>query len=172
MEPNGINIIKESLFSEDYVTKAREEQMRQAGQLPQEHLRLKANFPTPQQGKYTKEQAGEFSNLMTVQALAGLHREFLKQFTEGDFSKLKLENFRGIRLRAMAIFYKYYLGRREPKKTSELGDFGHLYYLPYCKLAVMENDLCSILNQLKKNQEVIGETEVENLSFLRGIVEV
>lgn len=170
VEPNGLTLIQENSFSKDYVTKARNEQLSQAGQLRRNHSKLKPNFPASEQGKYPREEAELFANVMLMEALQGLYKDFLAQFKD-DVSKLNFENFPGVRLRAMAIFYKYYLGGREPRKTSELGDFGHLYYVPYCKLAVMENDLCNILKQIQKNQGVIAETKIENISFIRNIVE-
>ena len=170
LEPNGITILKRSLFSKSHVTEARNKQQKRARELPQEHQQLKSNYPTARNGKYVKEQAKEFANFMVMQILAGLHREFLLQFKD-DISQLKFENFRGIRLRSMALFYKYYLGNRKPKSTSELGDFGHLLYIPYCQLAIMEKDICNVLKQIQKSQDVISETEVQNISFLRELVE-
>jgi len=75
--------------------------------------------------------------------------------------------FRSVRLFALVNFYKYYLGRREPSRLSDFGDFGHLGFLPYCDLAVMERDLCEVLNQIKQHHDVLDSTEVRNIDFLR-----
>jgi hypothetical protein len=63
------------------------------------------------------------------------------------------------------IFYKYYLGQREPKKLSDFGDLAHLFVLPYCELAVMERDLCNVLNQIKRNQDTLKTTIVRDVNF-------
>lgn len=65
----------------------------------------------------------------------------------------------------MSFFYKYYLAGQEPK-ASDFGDMFHLYDIPYCKLAIMERNMCDILNQIKKNHKVLDGVAVMNKDFL------
>lgn len=95
------------------------------------------------------------------------YRKFLIQVQQGmDFHS---EVFLSIRLYALVIFYKYYLGQREPRKLSDFGDLWHLFSMPYCKLAVMERDLCNILNQIKQHHDVLENTTVYNIGFLHQL---
>ena len=127
---------------------ARKDQLKHARLMESRHVQLKANFPPSKSGKYTKYQADEFNQSMVIQWLSFEHRRFLKEMQE-DISKFSMDVFKSMRLFGYAIFYKYYLGQRDPKKFSDFGDLGHMFYLPYCELAVMERDLCNILNQIK-----------------------
>ena len=67
------------------------------------------------------------------------------------------------------IFYKYYLGQRQPKRLSDFGDLFHLFSIPYCKVAVFERDLCNVLNQIKNKQEILKYAEIYNIDFIHTI---
>jgi hypothetical protein len=43
--------------------------------------------------------------------------------------------------------------------------FRHVLPLPYCELAILERDLCNILNQIKRNHDTLSSTSVRNIDF-------
>jgi hypothetical protein len=153
-------------FTGKRLVEARRGQRRDAGRLLTVHRSVKSNFPPSKSGNYTREQASEFAIFIVMQWLADTHRVFLASFKERP-SDLHTEVFLSVRLFALVNFYKYYLGRREPTKLSDFGDEFHLFYLPYCKLAIMERDLCNVLNQVKGHQDVLNSTVVRNIDFFQ-----
>jgi len=154
------------LFGAKDLSKARRDQLRDARRVLPLHRKLKPNFPPSKSGKYTRQQAGEFAAGIVMQWLAGTHYEFLASFKE-RVQDLHTEVFLSVRLLALVNFYKYYLGRREPAKLSDFGDEFHLAYIPYCELAIMERDLCNVLNQIGRHQDVLDSTIVRNIEFLK-----
>jgi hypothetical protein len=127
----------------------------------------KSNFPPSASGKYVKEQAGFFAWCIVLQWLASSHLSFVKQF-KNNASELRAELFPSIYVYALYIYYKYYLQGREPKR-SDFGDLHHIGSIPYCRIAVVEKDMCSILNQIKRNENVMPNTEVHNIDFIRNL---
>jgi|SRR5712692_4202510 len=143
---------------------ARNEQ-KMVAQLWMQKLReLEGNFPPSKSGKYTKDQADFFAWTITVQELGFSQPEFLKQFKD-KVTNLKTEAFPSIKIMGYVVFYKYYLAGQEPK-ASDFGDMFQLYDIPYCKLAIMERNMCDILNQIKKNHNVLDGVAVMNKDFL------
>jgi hypothetical protein len=69
------------------------------------------------------------------------------------------------------LFYKYYLGGRDPKKPSDFGDLFGLYALPYCALAVVERDLANVLTQIQKHDPVLENVEIRDTSFVRSLAQ-
>ena len=136
-----------------------------AQQMSARHAQLKQNFPPSKSGKYVRGQSDQFADIQVMQWLVYDHRDFLEKM-QADISQFHPEVFLSIRLYAYVLFYKYYLGKRELKKLSDFGDLGHLFYIPYCELAVMERDLCNILKQIKQNHDVLSNTIVKNIDFL------
>jgi len=165
-ETNGIDKLFDFLSSDD-LANARSQQKTLATQMIPRHQQLKKNFPPSKTGKYEKEQASSFADSLVIQMLANINRQFLIDINK-DISLLHLEVFKSIRTYAYLLFYKYYLGNREPSRPSDFGDLGHLFYLPYCRLIVMERDLCAILNQIKQNEDVLENSIIKNIEFLRN----
>jgi len=165
-EKNGIDKLFNFLSSGN-LANARNQQKTLATKMNQRHQQLKGNFSPSKSGKYEKEQASSFADVLVIQMLANINRQFLVDMNK-DISLLHLEVFKSIRTYAFVLFYKYYLGNREPSKLSDFGDLGHLFYLPYCKLIVMERDLCTILNQIKQNQDVLENSIIKNIEFLKN----
>lgn len=163
LEPGGLQNLYNFLSSEP-LSDARQDQLAHAEQMAERHTQLKKNFPPSKTGSYTREQADEFTFAMICQWLVTDHRDFLGAMQQ-DIQGFHPEVFLSIRLYAQVLFYKYYLGRREPKKLSDFGDTGHLFYIPYCKLAVMERDLCNVLNQIKRHHDTLDSTVVRNIEF-------
>jgi hypothetical protein len=163
-EDDGIGKLYD-FFSSEQLARARRLQRGHAKQMQPRHQQLKKNFPPARSGKYVREQVDEFVYAQVLQWLVKDHRGFLKSM-QADISQFHPEVFLSIRLYAHVLFYKYYLGNREPKKLSDFGDLGHLFYIPYCELVVMERDLCNILGQIKRNHDVLEDTVVKNIDFL------
>jgi len=165
LEENGLEKLIQFLDS-DSLAEARSDQKLHAKQMRGRIIGLKSNFPPSKSGKYTRKQADEFAMLLVMQWLTHDHRDFLKRMQK-DITKFRHEVFMSIRLFAYVLFYKYYLGQREPKRLSDFGDFFHLFHIPYCEIAVMERDLCNILNQIKKNHDILDSTQIYNIDFLQ-----
>jgi hypothetical protein len=125
---------------------------------------LRSNFPPTKSGKYDRSQADLFAWTLTVQELGASHFEFLQHFKD-EVSLLKADVFRSLRITGYVIYYKYYLAGQKPKE-SDFGDMFQLYDLPYCKLAIMERNISGILNQIKKNHNVLDDVTVVNMEFL------
>lgn len=163
IEPGGIKKLQSFLPSKELHI-ARKDQLEHARQMAQRHANLKDNFPPSKMGKYTRQQVNEFAWMMVMQWLASTHRDFLVGFQNG-IESFHPEAFLSVRLFAYVIFYKYYLGQREPKRRSDFGDLAHLPHIPYCELAVMERDLCNVLNQIKGHQDILKSTIVRDIDF-------
>lgn len=165
LEEEGIDNLIRFLNSKS-LTDARRDQLKLAKSMKKQLTKLKRNFPPTKSGRYEKSQAEEFAKAMITQWLAFDHRPFLKQIQQ-DISAFDDSVFKSIRLYAYILFYKYYLGQREPNKLSDFGDLFHLFSIPYCEIVVMERDLANVLNQIKSNQDILQKTEVHNIDFLK-----
>jgi len=165
LEENGCDTLL-GWFTSNKLAKARREQLQYAQQMQARHSSLKSNFPPSKSGEYTRQQAAEFASFNVMQWLADTHYDFLASFKDRA-QNLHTEVFLSLRLFALVIFYKYYLGRREPDRLSDFGDLFHLFSLPYCRLAIMERDLCNVLNQIKRHHGVLDSTVVRNIDFFK-----
>jgi hypothetical protein len=154
----------EQFLSSDGLREARRGQLASASQLAARHADLKSNFPPSPDGSYTRAQAPVFAWTQTIQWLAENHRAFLQQF-QANVSEFNDRTFRSVRLFALVIFYKYYLGRRDPRRTSDFGDLGHLFAIPYCTVAIMERDLANVLRQIKRHDNVLQSTTIYDIGF-------
>lgn len=164
LEEDGFAKLLQFLNS-DALADARRDQLNHARQMGDRHAQLKSNFPPSKSGKYVKSQAEDFAEAQVIQWLAYDHREFLQEMQE-NLDMFHPDVFLSIRLFAHVIFYKYYLGRRDPKKLSDFGDLFHLFSIPYCDMAIMERDLANVLNQIRRNHLVLETTEVYDIDFL------
>lgn len=163
-EENGLNKL-EAFLSSEQLRDARNDQLLNAKQMYTNLTRLKPNFPALKSGKYSRKQADEYADLIVLQWLTSQYRDFMASF-QSHFEDFHPEAFLSIRLHAYVIFYKYYIGQREPKKLSDFADLGHTFYIPYCDIAVMERDLCNVLTQIKHNHNILQNTEIRNIEFL------
>jgi len=159
----GTNDLSNYLSSSE-LTEARNEQKLNSQIWMQRLIALQSNFPPDKNGKYTRGQAPLFAWTMTIQELQAEYLSFLKQFQE-DASKFNDETFLSIQINAYVTFYKYYLQGQQPK-PSDFGDMFHLHAMPYCKLVVVERNICEVLNQVKKNSSVLKGVVVKNIRFL------
>ncbi|MBA7700329.1 hypothetical protein ES703_109040 [subsurface metagenome] len=165
LEEDGFDKLM-GFFSSNKLRDARKGQKLSAKKMLGVHKKLKPNFPPSKSGKYTKNQSSEFADYITMQWLGMTHRQFLKQFNN-NIKGLNLEIFLPLRTYAYVIFYKYYLQNREPSKLSDFGDLFHVSYIPYCKLAIIERDLCNVLNQIKRNSNILNNVKIENIDFFK-----
>ena len=146
------------------LVKARSEQRQTARIWIQRLSDLKSNFPSSKSGKYTADQASFFAWTLTIQQLSESHLYFLDQF-KTDVSKLKTEVLLSAQIMGLAVFYKYYLSGNTPQ-DSDFGDMFHLHAMPYCKLVIVERNMCEMLNQIKRKHHVLDGVVVKNLRFL------
>jgi hypothetical protein len=151
-------------LSSPELTDARREQRQTAKIWMQKLEDLKSNFPVAKSGKYRPDQADLFAWVLTIQQLAGSHHEFMQRF-QNDVANFNAEVFLSAQIMGYAVFYKYYLAGRTPE-DSDFGDMFHLHAMPYCKLVVVERNMCGILNQVKRNHKVLNGVVVKNLKFL------
>lgn len=164
LEKDGIEKLY-AFFTSSELVDARQGQLACARQMGARHAELKSNFPPSKSGKYVRRQSDEFADIEVMQWLAICNRRFLEEVCT-EIGAFRPELFLSVRLYSHVIFYKYYLGNRKPIKLSDFGDLSHLFYLPYCELAVMERDLCNILNQIQRNHDILGNTALRNIDFL------
>lgn len=164
LEKDGVEKLFSFLSSRKQF-EARDDQIKHAQLMESRHTRLKKNFPPSKSGKYIINQADEFTQLMVTQWLSYEHKRLLEEMQK-NISKFNPDVFKSIRLLGYVTYYKYYLGQREPKKLSDFGDLGHLFYIPYCELVVTERDLGNVLTQIKQNNNIMENTIVRNIELL------
>jgi hypothetical protein len=154
----------QAFLSSDALRKARSGQLAFAAQLAARHNELKSNFPPSAGETYTREQASSFAWMQTIQWLAKDHRNFLEQF-QSNVVGFNDKTFSSVRLFGLVLFYKYYLGRRDPRRMSDFGDLAHLFAIPYCTVAIMERDLTNVLQQIKRHDPVLRSTTISDIGF-------
>lgn len=164
LEDNGFSKLLD-FFGSASLSNARADQLNHAKQMLSRHSELKSNFPPASSGRYEKEQANDFAMAQVLQWLVYDHRDFLEEMQK-DISLLNIEVFKSIRMFAYVMFYKYYLGQRDPNKLSDFGDLFHLFPLPYCAIVVLERDLANVLSQIKTTQPILGDTQLFNIDFI------
>ena len=124
---------------------ARAEHLAYAAATPARHAALRDNFPPGPSGRYTRDQAPLFASMNVAQTLltsghAGLARQ-------ADF---RPEAIASQYLRALVIFWEYYLRTGAPNETSDLGDLSHLGWYPYFDVVVTERRMAATLNEVKR----------------------
>lgn len=135
--------------------------------LPERVQELKANYPPGPTGRYTKDQAEEFTAVLTYEKLASFDSEFFTSFSQ-RVEELRTEVFQSVMIRGLVTFYKYYLDQRKPNPRSDLGDLMHLYAIPYCRIAIFERDLCDTLQKIADNHKILGSTRISNIDFFKS----
>jgi|GEM_PF-1312288 len=151
-------------LSSPELAEARREQRQTAQEWMRRLVDLKSNFPPSKTGKYTSDQADFFAWIITIQQLSGSHREFMERF-RNDVANFKADVFLSAQIMGYAVFYKYYLAGRTPQ-DSDFGDMFHLHAMPYCKLVVVERNMCEVLRQVKRKHKVLDGVVLKNLRFL------
>lgn len=157
--------ITTSWLNSEEVKEAREKQLLCSKDIRQNLEIVKSNFPPSNQDKYSGGQTEIFAWMVTAQWLKKNHPDFIKKLNDNK-RLLKAEVFSSIQLFAYYVYFRYYLGNRQPKEISDFGCLFHLFYLPYCKLVIVEHDMFSILNKIKLHSKVLEGVEVANVDFL------
>jgi hypothetical protein len=129
---------------------------------------VKAIFPPSRSGVYTKEQAEVFAWMVTVQWLRRIHPDFIGRLNDKKVL-LRAEAFRSIKLFAYVVYYKYYLGKRQPKDLTNFGELFHLFYFPYCKLIILGRETWRIVNEIKSDCKALDGVEVKNVDFFQEL---
>jgi hypothetical protein len=153
-----------SWLSSERIKEAWRKQTQYAKNMKQYLESVKSNFPPSNQGRHSKGQAEIFAWMLTVQLLKGSHPDFMRKLNDNR-RLLKAEAFLSIQIFAYYVYYKYYLDKSQPKALSDFSDLFYLFYFPYCKLIVLEHDVCTILNQIKSQCKVLDGVEVSNVDF-------
>ncbi len=143
---------------------ARDGQRVAAGEWTQRVSSLQGNFSPSKNGKYTRKQADELAWILTIQELGTTHAALLTSFA-ANASRLIVKAFPSLQIMGYVVFYKYYLSGRKPKQN-DFGDMFQLYDIPYCKFAILERDMCEVLNQIKRNHGILDGTVIANIDFL------
>ncbi|MBX7045194.1 MAG: hypothetical protein K1X86_05075 [Ignavibacteria bacterium] len=157
-----------SIFSKEEIKNVREEQKINSQNMFERLVLLKNNFPTNKMGAYDLTQLETFEFCLTVQWLTKNHLKFLEKF-KNDVTLFNYKIFKGIRIYSIFLFYKYYIGKRLPKNSSDFGDFSHIQYFPYCKIVITEKDNWSILNEIKKHSDILDSVQIHNIDYLKNI---
>lgn len=127
-------------------------------------IQRKQNFPPSPSGKYIKEQASDFAKLVILGRLSKENPELLKNNID-----INENYFRSLALSPYLSYFRYYLGNRTPNNKSDLGDFFHPTYLPFCNLAIVEKDMAENLRQIKLISPLISELQIEDIGFVRSL---
>jgi hypothetical protein len=168
--PANSDFSKETITSwliSDEIKEAQRKQLLHAKKMKRYLESLKSNFPPPNLGKYNKEQAEIFAWMLTVQWLKGSHPEFMKKLNDKR-RLLKAEAFPSIQLFAYYVYLKCYVDNKQPKALSDFVEVFHLFYFPYCKLIILERDMCSILNRIKAHSKMLDSVELRNVDFFNS----
>jgi hypothetical protein len=151
----------------DKIKEAQRKQLLHAKKMKQYLESVKSNFPPSNLGKYNSGQAEIFAWMLTVQWLKGSHPEFMKKLNENR-RLLKAEAFPSIQLFAYYVYYKCYVDNKQPKALPDFGNLFNLFYFPYCKLVILERDMCSILNKIKTHSKMLDGVELRNVDFFNS----
>lgn len=141
------------------------EMRRQAEDLPKRHAELRDNFPPARSGKYERQQANEFADMIAFQWIAKSHPAFVRRIVAAGTTETS--TFKSIRMHAYLLFWRFYLGRRTPNATSDLGDQAHARFYPYCRTIVLETDAANTLRQIQQHSDLLDDVEIMSLRDLR-----
>lgn len=94
-----------------------------------------------------------------------VHQE-MRPVSEAD--PTVLSRLRGFWPFSLVQFYRYYLHDTRPH-GNDYGDFLQVVPIAYCRLAVVENDLCNELNHMRRAGVALRHTEVRNVRWLRDL---
>ncbi len=165
--PNERQQLLEKLVSED-MSNSRNEMKRNAIKMRKVINERKNNFPPRANGKYTKEQAVQFSEQKVLEQLCSRAPNFIQRFKD-DLASLDISYFRSLRVIPFLSFFRYYLSGRVPNDGSDLGDMFHPAYFPYSRFAVLENDLAENMRQIKTVENSVSTLEIKTVAFLRDL---
>lgn len=102
-----------------------------------------------------------------VGELRKVNQEFVNTF-RGNPSSLDVKYFYGAYLSAAYIHYRYILKGITPE-PSDVGDIHQVFYFPYCQEIVIEKSMSNILYQLKHERDLLADTSVKTIRFIRSL---
>jgi hypothetical protein len=152
-----------AMFGDPRIATAALKRRRQAAEAPNRHAALRDNFPPARSGRYERHQASEFANLIAIQWLASSHTSFLRSIV----GPLDSSTFKSVRMYAYLAFWRYYLNRRTPNATSDLGDQAHALFYPYCRAIILEVDAANTLGQIARHSDLLDGVDILSLRDLR-----
>jgi len=87
-------------------------------------------------------------------------REYVRKlsliFNNHDTYKME-----GTHLTSLAFWYEY-IKQQKKIHGSDLGDFAHITFIPYCKYAVLDNSRNNMFQQIKKQENLYKDVKVHN----------
>ncbi|GEM_PF-5165363 len=104
---------------------------------------------------------------VVIGELRKVNEGFLKTFRDNPTS-LKVNYFCGAYVLAAYVYYRYILKGIAPA-PSDVGDIHQVFYFPYCREVVTENSMSNILNQLKRERDIMVNTSVKTIKFARSL---
>jgi hypothetical protein len=152
-----------AMFRDSRIATAASKRRRLAAEAPNRHAALRDNFPPAQSGRYERHQADEFANLIAIQWIVSAHTSFVQSIV----GPLDSSIFKSIRMYAYLDFWRYYLGRRTPNATSDLGDLAHALFYPYCRAIIVEVDAANTLRQIAQHSDLLDGVDILSLRDLR-----
>lgn len=165
LEQDGAEKI-ERFLSSPLLKQAREDQLKHAKLMPNILESAKKKNKPSTGSRYTSQDAEEYASFGVLYVLARDHRKFLENLgTAPDV--FPDTTFQSLRLHFLGIFYKYYLWRQTPQKRSDFVDLWHLYHIPYCKMVIVERELCKVLKHIKHDHPTLLSTDIFDIDFIR-----
>ena len=165
VEANGPQNLQRHLSSPE-LRKGRADQITHAKQMPGVLSVAKSQNKPSVGDRYTPVDAEKYVSYGISYVLERDHRSFLRKL--GKLPDIFPETtFRSLRLHFLGIFYEYYLWGKSSKQQSDFVDLWHLYHIPYCKVAIVERELCMLLKHIKRNHQVLSTTNVLDIEFIR-----
>ena len=77
--------------------------------------------------------------------------------------------FPGAYVHASYIYYRYILKGMKPQR-SDVPDLHQVFYIPYCRKAIVEKSMAGILHQLKRERGLLPEVDVQTMKDMRSIL--
>lgn len=162
----GTQFIQKKLSS-FRTTIARREMLQYSSLMNQKLDQLKPNFPPLKSGKYSLNSAELFAEQIVFRWISTEYPLFVNQFKE-NMSAFNSDVFKSLKIFAYYVYYKYYNQNKTVSK-SDFADLFHLYCMPYCHFAIVERDMCHILNQIKSRNRILNGVIVKNMEFFNEI---
>ncbi|MEW6716123.1 MAG: hypothetical protein AB1345_01275 [Chloroflexota bacterium] len=104
-----------------------------------------------------------------VSELRDVNESFIDTFKERA-EDLNVAAFRGSYLRAAYTYYRY-IGEGYTPQPSDIGDLHQVFYVPYCKNVILEKSMAGILYQLRRQKNLLLETDIKSMRFVRTLAD-
>ncbi|MDY6876174.1 MAG: hypothetical protein SWK90_08245 [Chloroflexota bacterium] len=172
---NPVGTLVESLFQRELITSIRSAMIEQKPAFEKRIQDTRENFlPIVNPERYTENDGPYYAfQLVWLQILCNdwpICARRIKEKIEGsqEMRPTLPPHFKGLRLFALAQFYRYHLHRKAPE-GNDYGDFLQVVPIPYCRVAVVEETLSNELRHIRRHDPVLQHTEVHKLDFLREL---